>query len=64
MEAVAARAYESGVFSEEQVRRMLGLGSCWEAREVLSRYRVWPGNTAEDVAGDMELLKTLRTAQR
>lgn len=28
MKALAARAYEEGVLSEEQVRRMLGLESC------------------------------------
>lgn len=62
MEALAARAYEEGVFSEEQVRQMLGLASCWEAREVLSRYRVWPGTTVEDALSDMEMLKALRAA--
>jgi hypothetical protein len=63
MEALAARAYDEGLFSEEQVRRMLGLSSCWEAREVLSKYGVWPGTTVEDVLADMEMLKTMRTSQ-
>ncbi len=63
MEALAARAYEEGLFSEEQVRRMLGLSSCWEAREVLSKHGVWPGTTVEDVLSDMDMLKTMRTAQ-
>jgi len=40
LEALAARAYEEGIFSEEQVRQMLGLSSCWDAREVLSHHRV------------------------
>lgn len=63
LEALAARAYEMGVFSEEQVRRMLGLESCWEAREVLSNHRVWPGTTVEDVLTDMETLKALRVSE-
>jgi len=63
MEALAARAYEEGVLSEEQVRRMLGLESCWDAREVLSNYGVWPGTTVEDVLSDMETIKTMRLAQ-
>ncbi len=54
MEALAAKAYEQGVLSEEQVRRMLGLESCWDAREVLSRHGVWPGTTVEDVLRDAE----------
>jgi hypothetical protein len=63
MEALAARAYQEGVLSEEQVRRMLELESCWDAREVLSKHGVWPGTTVEDVLGDMEMLKNLRTAR-
>jgi hypothetical protein len=63
LEALAAKAYEEGVLSEEQVRRMLGQPSCWEAREVLSKHGVWPGTILEDVVSDMEMLKSLRTAQ-
>ena len=63
LEALAAKAYEEGVLSEEQIRRMLGLSSCWDAREVLSKHGVWPGSTVEDVLGDMEMLKTMRTVQ-
>lgn len=63
MEALAARAYEEGVLSEEQVRRMLGLESCWDARKVLSNHGVWPGTTVEDALGDMEMLETLRTVK-
>lgn len=54
LEALAARAYEEGIFSEEQVRRMLGLESCWEAREVLSNHGVWPGTTVEEILRDAE----------
>lgn len=54
LEALAARAYEEGVLSEEQVRSMLGLESCWDAREVLSSHGVWPGTTAKDILRDAE----------
>lgn len=64
LEALAAKAYEEGVLSEEQVRRMLGLSSCWEARELLSKHGVWPGNTLDDVLSDMEMLEALRTLSR
>jgi hypothetical protein len=60
LEALAAKAYEEGVLSEEQVRRMLGLPSCWEARELLSKHGVWPGTTMDDVLSDLEMLESLR----
>jgi hypothetical protein len=63
MEALAAKAYEEGLLSEEQVRIMLRLESCWDAREVLSKHGVWPGTKVEDVSGDMEMLKTMRNAR-
>ncbi len=62
-EALAAKAYEEGVLSEEQIRRMLGLSSCWDAREILSKHGVWPGTRVEDAMGDMETLKSMRTAR-
>ena len=63
LEALAARAYEEGVLSEEQVRHMLELESCWDAREILSKHGVWPGTTVEDALDDMETLKTMRTTR-
>jgi hypothetical protein len=63
LEALAAKAYEEGVLSEEQVRQMLGLPSCWEAREVLSKHGVWPGTTLDDALSDLKMLESLRTAQ-
>ena len=63
LEALAAKAYESGIFSEEQVRRMLKLSSCWEARELLSKHGVWPGTTVEDALCDLEMLKTLQASR-
>ncbi len=61
LEALAARAYEAGIFSVEQVRRMLDLPSRWEAQDLLSRHGVWPGTTVEDVLADMRMLEELRT---
>ncbi len=58
LEALAARAYEAGIFSVEQVRRMLDLPSRWEARDLLSRHGVWPGTTAEDLEDGLRHLDT------
>jgi hypothetical protein len=63
LEALAARAYADGVLSEEQVRRMLKLPSCWDARNMLSRHGVWPGTTVEDALSDISMLKTMRPAK-
>lgn len=54
LEALAAKAYEAGIFSVEQVRRMLDLSSRWEAQELLSRHGVWPGTTVEEILRDAE----------
>lgn len=59
LEALAAAAYEQDVLSEEQVRRLLDVPSCWEARGVLKRHGVWPGMTVEDVLSDMQMLETM-----
>ena len=60
MEALASKAYENGAFSLEQVRRMLSLPTRWEAQEVLSRHRVWPGNSSEDVISDLATMESMR----
>ncbi len=54
MEALAAEAYEHDVLSLEQVRRLLGLASRWEAQDVLCRHAVWPGQTAEEILQDAD----------
>lgn len=61
IEALAAEAYETDVLSLEQVRRLLTLPSCWEARDVLKSHGVWPGLSVEDVLSDMQVLKTMRS---
>lgn len=63
LEALAAEAYEKEVLSMEQVRRMLDLESAWEAQEVLSRHRVWPGHTAEEIIRDAETSALFRASQ-
>lgn len=62
--ALAARAYESGGFSVEQVRRLLRLPTRWEAQAVLSKHGVWPGTTVEDLRSDLASLEKLRSAPR
>jgi hypothetical protein len=52
MEALAAQAYAAACFSVEQVRRLLGLESKWDAIEVLSRHSVWPGHSADEIVAD------------
>jgi hypothetical protein len=56
MEALAAEAYEQEVLSLEQIRRLLGLDSSWEAQSVLARHKVWPGTRVEDVESDFRSL--------
>lgn len=52
LEALAAEAYSKEVLSLEQIRRMLGLGSLWEAQAMLSRHAVWPDQSAEQILAD------------
>lgn len=42
---------------------MLGLGSRWEAQDVLSRHGVWPGTTEEDLHSDLGTLGKPRSAK-
>jgi hypothetical protein len=55
LEALAAEAYARDVLSLEQVRKMLGLESRWEAQEVLRRHGVWHGHPAEEILEDAEV---------
>lgn len=52
LEALAADAYAKEVLSLEQVRRMLDLGSRWEAQAVLKQHGVWPVHSAEEILQD------------
>jgi len=52
LEALAAEAYSKEVLSLEQIRRMLGLGSLWDAQAMLSRHGVWPDQSAEEILAD------------
>ena len=52
LEALAAEAYSKEVLSLEQIRRMLGLGSLWEAQAMLSRHGVWSDQSAEEILAD------------
>jgi Uncharacterised protein family (UPF0175) len=55
MEALVAHAYAAACFSVEQVRRLLGLESKWEAIEVLSKHSVWPGQSACEIIADAQV---------
>jgi len=52
LEALASEAYAKEVLSLEQVRQLLGLETCWDARELLSRHDVWPSQTADEILED------------
>lgn len=52
LEALAAEAYTKELLSLEQVRRLLELGSRWEAQAVLSQHGAWPGHLAEEILAD------------
>ena len=62
LEALAAEAYEKDVLSLEQIRRMLGLDSRWEAQDVLCSHGVWPGQTAEEILEDAGTSARFRAA--
>lgn len=62
LEALAAEAYEKDVLSLEQIRQMLGLGTRWEAQDVLCSHGVWPGQTAEEILQDAEASARFRAA--
>ena len=60
LEALAAEAYSKEVLLLEQIRRMLGLGSLWEAQAMLSRHAVWPNQSAEEILADARRLFEFR----
>jgi hypothetical protein len=60
LEALAAAAYARDVLSLEQVRRLLGLESEWQAREVLSRHDAWPAMSVEGFHEDLAELDRFR----
>jgi hypothetical protein len=62
LEALAAEAYEKDVLSLEQIRRLLGLASRWEAQDVLCSHGVWPGQTAEEILQDADSSARFRAA--
>ena len=61
LEALAASAYARDGLSVEQVRRLLGLASKWEAQELLSQHGVWPGLNADEVMHDAATAATFMT---
>jgi Uncharacterised protein family (UPF0175) len=53
LEAVAAEAYRTGVLSENQVRRLLGLESRFQVHALLKAHRVPLRYTEADVEHDL-----------
>jgi hypothetical protein len=62
LEALAAEAYSKEVLSLDQVRRMLELGSRWEAQDVLSKHGMWPDHSAEEILEDARRSSEFRHA--
>jgi hypothetical protein len=60
LEALAAAAYARGILSLEQVRRLLGLETSWQAKSVLSKHDSWPAMSLEDFQQDMSALAELQ----
>ena len=60
LEALAAAAYGQAVLSLEQVRRLLGLESMWDAKAVLSKHGAWPSMEVDDLREDLAVLRSLR----
>lgn len=54
LEALAAEGYVKDLLSLEQVRRMLGMESRWEAQDMLCRHGVWAGQSADEILKDAE----------
>ncbi len=52
LEALAAEADARAALTLEEVRRMLGLETRWEAQEILSRHAALAGQTADEVLQD------------
>ncbi len=63
LEALAAEAYSMDLLSLEQVRRLLGLESRWQAQDVLCRHGVWSGQSAVDILKDAEDSAGFRAAR-
>lgn len=52
LEAIAVEGYRTGAFTENQVRRLLGLESRFEVHALLKEHRVPLRYTADDVEDD------------
>ncbi len=61
LEALAVAAYSQSILSLEQIRRLLGLESAWEAKSVLSKHGSWPGMSLGDFHDDLTALKAFQT---
>jgi len=53
-EAIAIEGYRSGALSQDQVQRLLGLASRWEADALLKRAGVYLDYSEEDLVREVE----------
>jgi len=58
-EAIAIEGYRSGVLSQSQVQRLLGLASRWEVDAILKRAGVYLEYTEEDLDRELEASREL-----
>ena len=59
LEALAAEAYRSGLITEAEVGRMLGLPSRWQVDEFLERVHAYLDYTESDLHSDIDSIRKL-----
>ncbi len=64
LESLALDGYRSGSLSEEQVRRMLGLGSRFAVHAFLKEHETHLDYTAKDLAHDLATARSLNAEHR
>lgn len=60
LEALAIDGYQSGVLTEEQVRRILGFGTRIQVHEFLKEHHVYLNYGPEDLEQDMHTLRKVQ----
>jgi hypothetical protein len=59
LEALAVEAYRTEILSAFEVQKMLGLTSRWETDAFLKKAQAHLHYSAEDLARDLEMLRTI-----
>ena len=60
LEGFAVEAYRTGMLSRAEVGQLLRHHSRWETEKFLSSHDAWPAPTAEEVATDLDNLRSAR----